>query len=70
MGEDLVRRLLAYAGSHSRDPTLVEEAVAEIARLREALTEIEGSAAPDHWVPQYQHCVDAAIRALAEKGGA
>jgi hypothetical protein len=29
-------------------------------RLIEALTEIKASAAPDYWVPQYQHCVDVA----------
>ncbi len=31
---------------------------------REALTEIENSPSPDHWVPQYQHCVDVARAAL------
>jgi len=32
--------------------------------LRAALSEIEGAASPDHWVPQYQHCVDIARQAL------
>lgn len=38
--------------------------IADNARLREALTEIEDSPSPDHWVPQYQHCVDVARAAL------
>ena len=42
-----------------------ETAEAEVARLRAALNEIVGGAAPDHWVKQYQHCVDVALVALA-----
>lgn len=33
---------------------------------RAALNEIETAPEPDHWVPQYQHCVDTAELALAE----
>ena len=43
---------------------IIEALTAQNRRLREALTEIEGSASPDHWSPQYQHCVDTARAAL------
>jgi len=33
---------------------------------RAALNEIETAPEPDHWVPQYQHCVDTAELSLAE----
>ena len=49
------------AAEHDR---LMAEKDAEIARLREALLEIEGGASPDHWVPQFQHCMDVAREAL------
>lgn len=44
-----------------------QRAEAENERLREALVEIRDSNAPDHHVPQYQHCVDVARRALEAK---
>ena len=43
---------------------IIEALTAQNRRLREALTEIEESASPDHWSPQYQHCVDTARAAL------
>ena len=43
---------------------IIEALTAQNRRLREALTEIEGSASPDHWSPQHQHCVDTARAAL------
>ena len=49
-------------------PTLAAEVIAlreREARLVEALREIDGSASPGMWVPQYQHCVDVARAALA-----
>jgi hypothetical protein len=46
-----------------------EKAEARVAELEEALTEIENSPAPHHWVPHYQHCVNIARAALAERSG-
>ena len=59
-----------YIRADLTTPARVAELEAENARLREALTEIEGSAAPDHWVPQYQHCADVARAALNPTGEA
>lgn len=48
-------------------PSALEAAVAErTAVLREALEEIADCPQPDHWVPQYQHCVDVARITLAK----
>ena len=48
-------------------PTALDDP--KVRKLVEALVEIEGSAAPDHHVPQYQHCIDVARAALRDMEG-
>jgi hypothetical protein len=42
----------------------IEALVEEVDAMRAALSEIERAASPDHWVAQFQHCVDIARQAL------
>ncbi len=53
----------------SAEDAAIAHLTARVKELEEALHEIKGSASPDHWVPQYQHCVDVARAALSREGG-
>ena len=54
--------------ANATHPTALDDP--KVRKLVEALVEIEGSAAPDHHVPQYQHCIDVARAALRDMEGA